>query len=830
MNSVLFKRGLSVNLDSIVPPLNSSSNILYLTTDTNRLYINKSEYQVKLLDDGTTEKVLDENGNPVQRAYITSLLAPNPEPLCIIANGEEKLYDGTQKHVLDLSAISGTAFEYGEILPNPDYLDEGSLFFQLIDTDTEWSISDIKLTGAITGSAIYDEATKKVSISTASNLAPLTIKVNGVSRGSYDGSENKIIDINLSSFVLRAGDTMSGPLKIAKTPEMKDGERVPTLTLSRTDEINYLELDCNKIQAKTGNGQSYDLYLNEKGGKVHIGIEDLGGENQFVYLVDGVLTDSTYSAGSDIKPIYMLNGKIKESVETVGRHNQFIFMQEGRLTASEATLGSNIKSIYIKNGEIQESTASIGTNVQPVYFNNGDITASTATVGNPINPIYMQNGVISSSTASVGLTNQPIFMVNGAITASTSTIGSSIKPIYMEDGLIKESSETVGSGKQLIYLEEGNIVASSENIGSSTQSIYMSNGELIPTTTSVGNNRQPIYMNNGVITPITASIGNNLQPIYMNNGLLMNSDANIGSEIRLIYMKEGTFTASSTSIGTSTKPVYLNNGNITVCSDTLDVNISGKAATAAMADKCKEAEFTQSATQAATALRLATPRNITVKGAVTGSAPFDGSSDIVIDLSAGDAASAGQIQVHDTNLDENYYITGVLGSGIQDVYRAYNTVGTQNTVGVYFNGVTGVLFGAAWNDYAEYRQTEDIIEAGRVIIENGDGTLSLSTERLQPGAEIVSDTFGFAIGETDKCKTPVAASGRVLAYPNEDRNSYKPGDAVCAGPNGTVSKMTRREIKKYPERIIGVVSEIPTYEVWGQNNVEVNNRIWIRIK
>ena len=42
--------------------------------------------------------------------------------------------------------------------------------------------------------------------------------------------------------------------------------------------------------------------------------------------------------------------------------------------------------------------------------------------------------------------------------------------------------------------------------------------------------------------------------------------------------------------------------------------------------------------------------------------------------------------------------------------------------------------------------------------------------------------------------------------------------------------MTRREIKKYPERIIGVVSEIPTYEVWGQNNVKVNDRIWIKVK
>lgn len=141
----------------------------------------------------------------------------------------------------------------------------------------------------------------------------------------------------------------------------------------------------------------------------------------------------------------------------------------------------------------------------------------------------------------------------------------------------------------------------------------------------------------------------------------------------------------------------------------------------------------------------------------------------------------------------------------------------------------GVLMGAAWNDYAEYRES-DCQESGRVICENGDDTLSLATERLQPGAEIISDTFGFAIGKTNKAQTPIAISGRVLAYTYEDRNSYKPGDAVCAAPGGTVSKMTREEIREYPERIIGTVSAIPKYETWGTGNVPVNERIWIKIK
>lgn len=140
-----------------------------------------------------------------------------------------------------------------------------------------------------------------------------------------------------------------------------------------------------------------------------------------------------------------------------------------------------------------------------------------------------------------------------------------------------------------------------------------------------------------------------------------------------------------------------------------------------------------------------------------------------------------------------------------------------------------LITGAVWNDYAEYRSAETI-EPGRVVQESADGIMKLTTCRLAAGCEIVSDTFGFAIGETDNCKTPVAASGRVLAYTFEDRDSFELGQAVCSGPNGTVSKMTREEIMMYPERIIGTVSEIPTYTTWGTGNVDVNGRIWIRIR
>lgn len=140
--------------------------------------------------------------------------------------------------------------------------------------------------------------------------------------------------------------------------------------------------------------------------------------------------------------------------------------------------------------------------------------------------------------------------------------------------------------------------------------------------------------------------------------------------------------------------------------------------------------------------------------------------------------------------------------------------------------------GAVWNDYAEYRES-DCSEPGRVLIEKGDDTLTMSTEHMQPFAGIVSDTWGFCQGETETAKTPIAVAGRVLVYTNKDRNTFKPGDVVCAGPNGTVEKMSRNEIIQFPDRIVGTVSCVPEYETWGSGDrdpVQVNGRIWIKVR
>ena len=145
---------------------------------------------------------------------------------------------------------------------------------------------------------------------------------------------------------------------------------------------------------------------------------------------------------------------------------------------------------------------------------------------------------------------------------------------------------------------------------------------------------------------------------------------------------------------------------------------------------------------------------------------------------------------------------------------------------------------AIWNDYAECRKA-DCEEPGYVISPDDNGISHKTTERLMPGCRIISDTWGHIIGESTEAKTPIAVSGRVLAYPYRAKNEYHVGDCVCSAQNGTVDIMTREEIKEWPDRIIGIVNEIPTYDVWEQTEpdgerrttrIQVKGRIWIDVR
>ena len=192
------------------------------------------------------------------------------------------------------------------------------------------------------------------------------------------------------------------------------------------------------------------------------------------------------------------------------------------------------------------------------------------------------------------------------------------------------------------------------------------------------------------------------------------------------------------------------------------------------------------------------------------------------------ASFASSNSNYDLQIMGNYYGDSFYWrthNGDNSTWNAWKRVWSQG------DSVTG----AVWNDYAECRES-DCEESGYVLMEIGDDSLTKTTKRLSHFAGVSSDTWGFSQGETDKAKTPIAVAGRVLAYPYQDRNNYKPGDCVCAAPGGTVDIMTREEVISWPDRIVGTVSCVPDYEEWGggegadRPSVKVNGRIWIKVR
>ena len=68
-----------------------------------------------------------------------------------------------------------------------------------------------------------------------------------------------------------------------------------------------------------------------------------------------------------------------------------------------------------------------------------------------------------------------------------------------------------------------------------------------------------------------------------------------------------------------------------------------------------------------------------------------------------------------------YYVSGSSTTASNTDPALFNT-------SVYVEN--NVLFGAAWNDYAEYRAIIEPIKPGKCVVETGKDELTLSTKRL----------------------------------------------------------------------------------------------------
>ena len=185
-------------------------------------------------------------------------------------------------------------------------------------------------------------------------------------------------------------------------------------------------------------------------------------------------------------------------------------------------------------------------------------------------------------------------------------------------------------------------------------------------------------------------------------------------------------------------------------------------------------------------------------------------------------------QTHSTT-NANYPILLKNGTGTGNVTNT-----TLFDANVYVNPSTGTLtaskvYGAVFNDYAEYRKCETHINPGYIVTEDGNDCIKLCTTKKNKGKLfVVTDTYGTCIGEKIN-SVPVALTGRVLVHYDHKRN-IKIGDYVGCNDQGQARNMSKIESFLHPKRVIGTVSSIPDYDTWGTDNVKVDGRIWVNLK
>ena len=570
-----------------------------------------------------------------------------------------------------------------------------------------------------------------------------------------------------------------------------------------------------------------------------------------IYSSGGVLMASSATVGSGVQPIYLASGNITASGSTVGSAINPIFMSAGRLSASTATVGSGVRGIYLSAGAITpmsyelRATINSGTANRVSFYNGSNQISSanglyttggnlginaTTTTANSINHVlyvngssyftnYLQTTSYFKSTMATG--TAPIQVTS---TTLNTNLNADLLDGYHESSFLRYRDAVSGSGGtshsnslwSQIGIRQYNCVLpdAMEDNATYTYGAVIS----LPGT----NSRLDIWYNHQ-----TSTNGNGLR--YRTG---WDNDkrawATILDTVNYTGALDGHYVKKSGD--TMTGMLQVNNAPIFGYRYGQSNN-----APAFVFDK-PGSHYTGIGTNGDTDTiyfgAVSTDNNWNWVTSYQQKWVFNGTVIAGSKLRLWTDSEGGNIDIIDNSSTRHYQIDAYNGS-----LRLYSQLCSDNSgyFGITLLDTNGYshfnkAYGAVWNDYAEYRQTIKIISAGQCVIETGFGDLVKSTKRLQPGANIVSDTFGFAIGETEQTKTPIAVSGRVLAYPYEDRDSYQAGDPVCSGPNGTISKMTREEVRKYPDRIVGTVSEIPEYETWGTGNVKVDGRIWIKVR
>jgi hypothetical protein len=100
-------------------------------------------------------------------------------------------------------------------------------------------------------------------------------------------------------------------------------------------------------------------------------------------------------------------GNAEANDDNLGAQNQFIFINNGVFAPSTQSIGTDEKTLmYLNNGVFSPSTENEGSSIKPVYLSGGTLVASTGNVATDEKTLmYMSNGTLTASDEDEGLTN-----------------------------------------------------------------------------------------------------------------------------------------------------------------------------------------------------------------------------------------------------------------------------------------------------------------------------------------------------------------------------------------------------------------------------------------
>lgn len=696
----------------------------------------------------------------------------NPNALTIKGNGTSLVsYDGSSVQSVDLTASAVGALPVaGGTLSGSITLDGGNTD-QKIEPNIQWKtinentpyfgfaqdqvdgtfLFSLKGTNYQSGLAIGGGsgnllwkggkvATVDDIPTTLKNPKALTIKGNGTTSFTYDGSTAKTLNIKGSGSTTVTSDT-SGNITISSTGTTYSAGT--GISLSGT---TFSNSGVRQISASSNPGA---LMIDTNGAVDEVFIPGLG--------------SAAYSSTSD----YDLAGAATTAL------NQAKNYTDSAIT----TLVGGAPDLLNTLGELAEALGE-DANFSTTLTNSlaGKLDKSGGTVTGPLTLQaalnFGTNGALTVNSSKALLYNSNTVYHSGNLGAATTTAnGLMTKEMVTKLNSLQATTQqntftTISDGTNSILAKS----TTSTVKFSGTNNISVSANASNDTVTISGANLLPLSA--GSTKKLTGALGLTANVMY---GTALPATAN-AFEGQLFFLEDDT------------------------------PNLPKGGAAGAVLAKISTADNDATwVTSVNSAKKLASAVTVNLSGDVSGSFSFDGAT----------ASVACTTTVANNSHTHTW-------SNISD--RTTLSINTSGSI------TAATVKGAVWNDYAEYREQEEEIKPGYCVTSSNDGKVRKTTEKFQACDGIVSDTFGFSIGETDKSKTPLAVAGRVLAYCEGNRYDYNAGDTVCAGPDGKVVKMTREEIREWPDRIVGIVSEIPEYKTWGTGNVLVDDRIWIKVK